>query len=243
MNIHRAINHPVTGASALAAIIGALGLLCAGVLPIQAQATTTSQPLVVLPRYDADAALERYFQVDLASGDTFVIDRVRRDPLSTRRTRLGQNLHQLIGRPVEPPPVVGEIMLAPLHGGDDSVRSALLVESSTGYVAYFDDLGKNNRLGTIRTTSGRPFGDIVAPDGNFALLMRRTGSGRTVDAILYHATTGKARALRNIEKLPTEPKAVTVSGLPILTGRVAAVPLQREGGGTGRLPLARQRER
>ncbi|RMH17037.1 MAG: hypothetical protein D6696_16720 [Acidobacteria bacterium] len=204
------------------------GLLAA--LPMAAQ--TPPRALLVLPRLDATSATDSFFYFALDGGTGYEVDRVRRNALEVRQSRLGRNLFELIGRPTSQAAVPGELLLAPLHSADDSVREALLVETSTGYVAYFEQLGKGGNLGEIKTPAGRPFESLRAAGGNFALLARRLGSGRTVAVTLYRATDGRALTLLGVDELPIQPEVRSADGLPALDGRVLAVDLQGGGGRT-----------
>lgn len=122
--------------------------------------------------------------------------------------------------------VPGEILLAPIRAADGSTRAAIFVETSTGYLALLDQVGRNNQLGTISVAIGRPFEPIASMDGNYALLMRRDSAGRTEGAYLYHATSGRGFYYGGLRKLETDVTAAAVADLPQLSGRVAAAPIQ-----------------
>ncbi|MEM8998472.1 MAG: hypothetical protein AAGF23_27045, partial [Acidobacteriota bacterium] len=167
--------------------LGAAALLAAG--PTFAQQVAQSH--LTMPRYGSGGVTEEYFSVDLATGRVALADQLRREPETVRLRRTDMNLFQEIGRPANQPAQPGEMLLMPIRESDGSVRTAMLVESSTGYTAFFDEVGRNDELGQIITTIGRPFGPLAAEDLNFVLLPRRDGSGKTVGAYLYHGTTGK----------------------------------------------------
>lgn len=192
-------------------------------------------PPVTVAAYTRDDALRPpdsvvYFRLDDGTGSQ--LSRLRRDPARARSSRLDENLFTLIGRPRDQPAVPGDLFLAPLRQGDGAIRSAVLVESSTGYVAYFPQLGKGSTLGEIRTTLGRPFVSIANDDRNFALLVRRAGNGRSTEAILYHATTGSALTLPDLTEFPAQPTMTPVRGLPTLGGPVSALSVDGPGGRT-----------
>lgn len=180
--------------------------------------------VAAVPRLDTSAGVAEFFYFDLDRGDGFVIDPSRRDPRSARGRRLQENVFTTIGRPTDQPASPGEVLLGPITNGDGSVRSLIFVETSTGYTAFFDQLGKGGRLGEITSTVGRPFGPLADADGNYALLMRR---GRSEAAILYHATAGKALAALDVDDRPSQPRVVPIDGLPALGGRVTAAALSR----------------
>ncbi len=189
------------------------------VLPAFAQ----PRPLVVVPDYSS-SSVDGFFHLELDTGQTFSNDQLFRSEIRVRR--LGQNLFTEIGRPSEPPAREGEVLLGPIRDGDGALRSVLLVESSTGYLAYFEDLGRGSSFGEISVVIGRPFGPMAATDGNFLLLMRRDRSGRTEGAYLYHGTTGRGMYVGGLRKLEAEPPTASTSGLPQLEGPVAGVDLQ-----------------
>lgn len=171
-----------------------------------------------------------YFRLD--DGRGAMLDRLRREPARARVNRTDDNLFQAIGRGREHPAVPGELLGLPLRGRSGKTEHLLLVETSTGYVAYFEKITKNRPLGTIRTTLGRPFEDLAEGDGRFILVGRRGGNGRTDDALLYHASSGRARLLREVFEMPLEPEIQTVSGLPRLEGEVAATAIDGANGRT-----------
>lgn len=201
------------------------GCLLAGLAslsaPVLGQSIAVAAPVVALPSYGGGGVSESFLTFRLGSGEAFLIDQLRRDPLALRRRQLAENLFAVIGRAVNQPATSGEILLEPIHSGDGSVRAALYVETPIGYVAYFNQLGRNSRIGEFSSAIGRPFSPLAAADGNFALLMRRDGSGKTNTAYLYHATTGKCLYFEGLNKLETDVEAAATSPLPTLTGRVA----------------------
>ncbi len=137
-----------------------------------------------------------------------------------------QNPFQEIGRPADQPAAAGEVLLAEVHSAPRNARSALFVETSTGYVAYYDQLGKGGAFGKIVTVIGRPFAPLAAADGNFALLMRHNSNGRTAGAFLYHAGSGRGFYLRIPSKLGPDASVSSATGFPRLTGLVSAAELQ-----------------
>ena len=184
-----------------------------------------NSPVAVLPRLTATGT-DGFFSLDLRNGAVTYFDRLRRDPLRARLERVAQNLFQDIGRPLDQPAAANEIFLAPLLDAGGNARSALFVETSTGYVAYFEQLGKGSTFGKITTVVARPFGPLASPDGNFALLMRRGTSGRSEGAYLYHASSGRTLLLDGLAKLEIDPPVRNVPALPRLSGQVCAVDLQ-----------------
>ncbi len=192
---------------------------------LRAQSPTVRAPIVAVPQ-DAAGGTDDFYYLDLDDGTLIHVDQLRRDPLRLRSQRLGQNPFQEIGRPASQPAGAGEILLEPIHFASRVARAAVFVESSTGYVAYYDQLGKGGGFGQILTVIGRPFGAIAAADGNFALLMRHDNNGRTVGAYLYHAGSGRGIYLRRLNRLDTDVPTSAAAGFPRLTGKVSAAELQ-----------------
>lgn len=180
-------------------------------------------PVVVLPDYGSTDA-DRFFHLQLNTGATFLTDQLDRTPPRSRL--LEQNPYREIGRPDDQPGFAGEVLLGPIRNADGSLRAVLFVETSTGYVAFFDQPGRGGLLGEISVALGRPFEPLATTDGNYALLMRRDGTGRTQGAYLYHGSEGKVLYLDGLRKLETDAPTIATSPLPKLTGRVSAVEVQ-----------------
>lgn len=199
----------------------AIGLACLAAVPVLGQ----RGPIVALPAYGAGGASDAYFAFSLENGAGRQVDRLRRDPLELRARLWQENLFRVVGRPTDQPALPGEVFLAPIRSSDGSIRSALYVETSIGYAAYFDELGRGEKIGEFASVAGRPFEPILSRDGNYALLLRDDASGRTLGAYLYHATTGRCLYVDGLNKLSITPNVVATSPLPTLGGRIAAVPI------------------
>ena len=124
------------------------------VAPTAAIAQQAGHALAIMPRTSGGGGTEELFTLDLENGRSQSIQ-VRRDPLEVRLRPFDSNLFQEIGRPAGQPGQSGEIHLMPIHQGDGSIRAALFVEASTGYTAYFEQIGRGGRFGRIVTTIGR----------------------------------------------------------------------------------------
>ncbi len=188
---------------------------------LRAQTPAARAPIVALP-HDAPSGTEDFYFLDLGTGTVTRVDQLRRDPVGLRAQRQRQNLFREIGRPADQPAAAGEILLAPIHSAPRNARSALFVETSTGFLAFYEQFGRNGAFGQILTVIGRPFATLAAADGNFALLMRHDSNGRTVGAFLYHAGSGKSSYLSRVNRLDTDVPTAAATGFPQLTGRVAA---------------------
>lgn len=203
----------------IAAAVFVTGAALLAATPSGAQA---GAPVLTLPIASSGGQSSTYLSISLADGSSRLIDRLSRDPLHLRSRTLDENLFRLIGRATDQQAAVGEIFFAPILSGDGGVRAGLYVETPIGYVAYFEDPGRGNRLGEIKALTSRAFEGVAAADGNFALLMRQDNAGRTDGAYLYHATAGTAVYLDGLRKLELSPRTRTIEGLPRLAGRVSA---------------------
>lgn len=177
----------------------------------------------------ASEATDAIFYFDLRDGRASIVDRLRRDASGGRVEGLRPGLFELIGRPTDQPARTGEILVAPIFD-NGNVRHAFLVESSTGYLAYLLDLGKKGTLANLSTALGRPFGPLAAPDGDFALLMRRR-SGRSEGAYLVHGETGRGLYVDGVATQALDPRVSSTSTVPTLAGPIAGVALE-DGGRT-----------
>lgn len=210
--------------------------LLAAVLAVLPAAAQNDNPLITLPRFGGGDQPDVFLYLDHSHGGGYLLEGLRRAPTQLRSQRLTDNLFQQIGRAGQAA-IPGEILLMPIFASRDTVRDALFVETSTGYVAYLDEFGKNDKLGTLVTVIGRPFGPLAAGDGNFVLLPRRDSSGKTDGAYLYHGTTGKAIYISGLAKLTPDLKGVPTVELPKFEGRFAAAEIL-SGGATVSYMLA-----
>lgn len=201
----------------------------AGLLAVLPAAAQNDSPLITLPRFGGGDQPDLFLYFDHSHGGGYLLEGLRRAPTQLRSKRLTDNLFQQIGRAAGQGAIPGEILLMPIFSSRDTVRDALFVETSTGYVAYLDEFAKNDKLGTLVTAIGRPFGPLAAGDGNFVLLPRRDSSGRTDGAYLYHGTTGKAMYISGLAKLSPDLKGVATVDLPKFEGRFAAAEILNGG--------------
>ncbi|MEL7058881.1 MAG: hypothetical protein AAGN46_02525 [Acidobacteriota bacterium] len=181
---------------------------------------------VILALTDTGGQSDQMFAFDLSSGGGRHFDRLDRVGPRLRLRGLDRNLFEMLGRSPDVPAEVGEIFLEPIYLGNGSVDSAILVESSTGWMAYLADVGRRDPvLGELRTLIGRPFDSLAAVGGQFSLFSRRNSTGQTIGAYLYHAASGRAVYLGGLEDLEIDPPVVAVEGLPTLAGRPSAAAL------------------
>ncbi|MDA8017106.1 MAG: hypothetical protein MPN21_06605 [Thermoanaerobaculia bacterium] len=202
----------------LSAVVLALALTTAA---IPAAGQVVDNPYLVVARFQSHAT-NGFLFFDEADGRGRIADRLR-DPSEIRIQALPGNLFGLYGREVQP--VFGDLHLAPIFDSGGTVRSALFVEASTGYMAYVEELGRNGELGELRTTIGRPFGPISGGDGNFALLPLRGRNGATRGAYLYHGLDGATLFVDDIGELRNDPPVATATTLPPAEGWVSTAEL------------------
>ncbi|MEM1204835.1 MAG: hypothetical protein AAGN66_16520 [Acidobacteriota bacterium] len=205
----------------------AVCLALASAAPATAQPTPSTSPFLALPKYSGGGSTSQLLYFDLAGGSGWLADNLRSGN-EIRTSRLEENLFGIIGRPADQPAFAGEIFLMPIRDSGGATRSALFVESSTGYVAYLEDLGRRDKIGKVTTAIGRPFGPLAAMDGNFALLEQRDSTGRTQGAYLYAASKGEGLYISGLQDFDGEPSMVQVPGLPQLAGPVDSVTLAYE---------------
>jgi len=183
-------------------------------------------PILALPKYDNDDSTKGIFFINLDTGNAFFIDRVKRDPLSVRTRTMNQNIFAALDRTPGTPAGPGQVLAGEIRDGSGNVTALLLVDSTTGAMAYYADLKSQSYRGTVRKIAGNLAAALAAPDGNFALLMQRASSGETQGAYLYHAATGRALYFPKMGNLPSTPAASSVTSLPRMEGTVSALDLQ-----------------
>ncbi len=209
----------------LPAILALTALALATPAVLRAQSPAARAPVMAMP-HDTTGGTDDFYYLDLGDSGLTHVDQLRRDPVRLRAQRLRQNPFREIGRPADQAANPGEILLMPIHTGPRNARAAFFVETSTGYAAYYEQLGKGGAFGRILTVIGRPFATLAAADGNFALLVRHDSDGRTVGAFLYHAGGGRSLYVRGLNRLNTDVPTNPAGGFPKLTGRVGAAEVQ-----------------
>ncbi|MEM8932707.1 MAG: hypothetical protein AAGE94_16100 [Acidobacteriota bacterium] len=213
--------------STVRTVASCLSALLIAVLAVPAPAVAQAdQSLIALPIYQGRTT-NQVFLFDLANGGASRLDDLS-DRDEVRLRPLGENLFDTIGRGAGQSARVGEMLVGPIRDSGGTTRSALVVESSAGYPLYFERLGRSGKIGEAITFLGRPFEGLASPDGNFALLMRRSESGQTVGATLYHGGSGRAIHISGVDELKIDPDLTITEGLPTVTGPITAVPITFE---------------
>lgn len=184
-------------------------------------------PFLVLLHTDDGPTSDQLFFFSMATGSGSHATQIRRNPEVLKVRGLSENLYESIGREKDPSVREGAVLFMPILQSDGTSRSAIFVETSTGYTTYYDDMGKGGKLGKLITLIGRPFGPIASTDANFALVPRRDDSGRTEGAYLVHGTTGRGLYIAGLQDLELAPEVSTTNGLPEATGYISAAPIYR----------------
>lgn len=210
---------PLRAVTLAAALTAALAAMLATAAPLAAQ--VVANPYLGTARFQ-NQATDEFFFFDEADGRGRIADRLRQ-PTEIRIRVLPGNLFSLFGR--ESQPVFGDLHMAPIFDSGGTVRSALFVEASTGYMAYIEDIGRGGNLGQLVTTIGRPFGPIRGGDGNYALLPLRGRNGATRGAYLYHGLDGATLYVDDIGELRNDPPVATATTLPPAEGWVSTAEL------------------
>ncbi len=188
--------------------------------------SVVTSPILVVPRYGGDESTTGIFFIRLDDGTAVFIDKIKGAPLSFRRRIVNQGVFTALGRTTDRPAKPGEILAGEIRASDGHVKGIFLVDTSTGAVAYLDDPGSASHGAMLRHVNGRPAAAIASDDGNFALIMRRDGSGRTDGAYLFHGTSGQCVYFAHVDDMGPNPIVEFTSELPAMEGKVAAVELQ-----------------
>jgi hypothetical protein len=196
------------------------------------EARFDGRAILAIPRYRADESTAGAFVVDLSDGSAAFVDRVGIGGNTYRSRALNVNIFTVLGRPKDRPAKPGEILVGEIRSTSGAVTGLFLVETSTGAAAYLSDLGNEPHRATYRPVNGRPAAAIASDDGNFALVMRRDGSGATDGAYLYHASSGQCVYFAHVDEMHSDPEVQFTTPMPKLDGRVAALPLQNGGEAT-----------
>ncbi|MCP4895332.1 MAG: hypothetical protein GY906_00015, partial [bacterium] len=183
-------------------------------------------PVLALPKYDNDDSTKGIFFFNLDTGNAFFIDKVKTSPLSVRSRTLNQNIFRALGRKRGSPAGPGEIQVGEIRGSDGNVKGIMLVDSTTGAVAHITGLESKSYAGRLQPVTAKPAQGLATDDGNYALIMRRDGSGRTEGAYLYHGTTGKAIYFADIHKMRASQSVRATTPLPRMDGRISALALE-----------------
>lgn len=201
--------------------------LCAALLLILALPAKAAN--VSLSVHDSGGAVARFLALDLSTGRVYEIE-PRRTGESARIRPLSQNIFTDIGRPAEPAAIPGEFVLSEVAEIGGRTRAALLIETSTGFAAIVTRVGEDNRLGVVRTLTGRPAEPLASPDGRYLFLTRRESVRRGQSGFLVHATDGGCLYFEGLERSDGEPSVRRCEPVPGFEPGSNAAPLETSSG-------------
>ena len=182
-------------------------------------------PILAIPRYDDDEATRDIFVINLENGRASVIDRVKRTPLEIRSRPFPHNVFNAIGRSTGLPAHNVQVLAGPIRNANGAVHAILLVDTTTGAMAYVTGLGDDPSKARLKRISHFPAQGMADPDGYFAMAMRQDSSGKTVGAYLYHGTTGRCALFKGVGDLRTDITATPITSLPTTGGSVSSMEL------------------
>jgi hypothetical protein len=196
-----------------------------------------ASPILAAPKFDNDESTEGIFFVSLETGNAFFIDRVKGSPLSVRTRTLNQNVFQALGRPPGDSARHGDILIGSIRKKSGQMHALLLLDTTSGAMAYITDLDDRSYEGRLRPIRGRPAERLAGDDGNFALVMWEARSGRTDGAFFVNGTTGDCLFFEGVGTLETNLIARTAPTLPVMPGGVSAMPIHADDESTSHMLL------
>lgn len=184
---------------------------------------------VTVPLRDGSGATSRMLSVDLETGRIFELE-PRRGGEAIRIEPSAQNLFNAIGRPLDQPAAVGEILVEEISDRAGRTRAYLMLETSSGYLAYFTRPGEKGLLGELRTITGRVAEPLASADGQYVWLRRWDPARRWEVGYLIHASEGGCLVFAGIDRLEQELVAGRCEGVPTFRLGSNAVPIESDGG-------------
>jgi hypothetical protein len=186
----------------------------------------TFPPILAIPKFDDDDSIRDIFSFALETGRGTLLKRVRKSPLDIRALPMRHNLFQAIGRAPGQAARDGQVLVGPIRTGSGRVHALLVVDTTTGKMGYLTDLDDDPAVGTLRMIDGAPAQSIASDDGNYTMVMRRTGSGKTLDAYLFHGTTGRCQIFMGVGNLKTTISARSTIAMPKISSGISSLPIQ-----------------
>jgi len=172
------------------------------------------------------------YAFNILTGEGFFLDRLEKKPYQPRKRAMRHGLFEILGTSPSPPPVSGQILMGKIQKNGGKTRALLFVDTRSGKMVYLKGLDVDPTGGRIRQLPGTPAQMMASPDGNYLLLMRSNGSGKTLGAYLYHGTTGECRIFRDIGSLPSNLQSIRTTSLPRISSGLAGCTLQSNDGST-----------
>lgn len=174
---------------------------------------------------DGTGATSMLYSVDLDNGRVYEIE-PRRGGEVVRVRPLAQNLFSAIGRPLDQAAVPGEFVIEGIRDRGGRTRAWLLIETSSGYMAFLSQPGEAQQLGTVRTVTGRPAEPLAGPEGQYAMLLRRESARRSEQAYLIRATNGGCLLFDAVDRFEADPSVRRCETLPSFQLASNVVPLE-----------------
>ncbi len=194
-------------------------------------------PILAIPKFDPDDSTRGVFSISLENGKGTLFNGVRKTPVNFSPRAMLHNFFDAVGRPPGQSAQPGQVLAGPIRKGGGQVHALLIVDTTTGKIGYLTSLDDNPSRGILKMVDGAPARSMASDDGNYALLMRRTGSGKTLGAYLYHATTGECRILRDIGNLRRSIETLQTTTLPMIEAGVSGMEIQTGGEATSGILL------
>ncbi len=167
---------------------------------------------------------------NLHDGRGFYIDQIGKKAYDLRKRKLRRSIFEAVGRTSPASP--GEILVGPICGQGGDFKAILVVDTPSGKMGYLSGLDVDPTGGRPVPIAGNPAADLAGQGGNFALMMRKKGSGKTLGAYLYRAATGDCRIFRDVGSQPESLISTPTSRLPACTGSVGTCSLLNGAGAT-----------
>ena len=184
---------------------------------------------VTVPVHDSGGAVSRFLALDLVTGRAYEIE-PRRGGEAARTRPLNQNVYTDIGRPSDPPAIPGEFVLSEIAETGGRTRGVLLLETTTGYAAMVSRVGEDNRLGVMRTLTGRPVEALASGDGRYLFLTRRESVRRGQSGFLVHGTDGGCLYFEGLERTEDDPTVRRCESVAAFEPASNAAPLETSSG-------------
>lgn len=185
-----------------------------------------ASPVIAIPEFGSDDSTRGIVLVHLEDGHAVLIDQVRRSALDVGRRPMKHNFFDAVGRPQNQPAGIGQLLVGAIREGGGKVHALLIVDTTTGKMGYLTGLDDDPRGRNLKRINGAPAESLTSPDGNFTLVMRQKGSGKTVDAYLIHGTTGRGALFRDIGDLRGDIRSTAITALPKTQAGVSSLEIQ-----------------
>ncbi len=205
--------------------------------PVEKVNSLFASPILAVPKYDNDESTEGIFFISLETGNAFFIDKVKGSPLSVRTRTLNQNVFNALDRAPGESARHGDILVGPIRKKSGQMHALLLVDTTTGAMAYISELDSRSYDGRMNPIRGKPALDIIGGGNRFALAMWEAPSGKTEGAFLFNGTTGQGLFLEGVGDLEPYLEIKRTPALPPMPNGVSAVAIHAKDESTSHLLL------